>query len=115
MTKDEPVNSLQRRGPLLANAASNMVGYISGRPPAIYSSKERTETVDNYLHSVYTDGNGIMSGRNCGYRRIALQKTTINAIQVLSSPQLDRLQCVLDHIAYDREYYTPERSFSMRR
>ena len=31
------------------------------------------------------------------------------SIQVLDSHQLDRLQRVLDHIAYDKEYYMPER------
>ena len=107
MTKDELVNSLQKRDPLLANAVSNMVDYISDRFPAAYPSKEQTEAVNNYLHSVYADGDGTMSERNCEHRRIASQKITINAIQVLDSPQLDRLQRVLDHIAYDKEYYMP--------
>ena len=106
MTKDELVNSLQKRDPLLANAVSNMVDYISDRFPAAYPSKEQTESVNAYLHSVFADGE---------HRRIASQKITINAIQVLDSPQLDRLQCVLDHIAYDKEYYMPERGFGMRR
>lgn len=111
MTKDELVNSLQKRDPLLANAVSNMVDYISDRFPAAYPSKEQTEAVNTYLHSVYADGDGAMSERNCEHRRIASQKITINAIQVLDSPQLDRLQRVLDHIAYDKEYYMPERGF----
>ena len=115
MTKDELVNSLQKRDPLLANAVSNMVDYISDRVPAAYPSKEQTEAVNTYLHSVYADGDGTMSERNCEHRRIASQKITINAIQVLDSPQLDRLQHVLDHIAYDKEYYMPERGFGMRR
>lgn len=99
----------------LANAVSNMVDYISDRFPAAYPSKEQTEAVYNYLHSVYADGDGTMSERNCEHRRIASQKITINAIQVLDCPQLDRLQRVLDHIAYDKEYYMPERGFGMRR
>ena len=45
MTKDELVNSLQKRDPLLANAVSNMVDYISDRFPAAYPSKEQTEAV----------------------------------------------------------------------
>ena len=110
MTKDELVNSLQKRDPLLANAVSNMVDYISDRFPAAYPSKEQTESVNAYLHSVFADGDGTMSERNCEHRRIASQKITINAIQVL-----DRLQDVLDHIAYDKEYYMPERGFGMRR
>ena len=115
MTKDELVNSLQKRDLLLANAVSNMVDYISDRFPAAYPSKEQTESVNAYLQSVFADGDGTMSERNCEHRRIASQKITINAIQVLDSPQLDRLQHVLDHIAYDKEYYMPERGFGMRR
>lgn len=88
MTKDELVNSLQKRDPLLANAVSNMVDYISDRFPAAYPSKEQTEAVNTYLHSVYADGDGTMSERNCEHRRIASQKITINAIQVLDSPNL---------------------------
>ena len=97
------------------NEMNNMVDYISDRFPAAYPSKEQTEAVNTYLHSVYADGDGTMSERNCEHRRIASQKITINAIQVLDSPQLDRLQRVLDHIAYDKEYYMPERGFGMRR
>ena len=37
MTKDELVNSLQKRDPLLANAVSNMVDYISDRFLAFFS------------------------------------------------------------------------------
>ena len=58
MTKDELVNSLQKRDPLLANAVSKMVDYISDRFPAAYPSKEQTEAVNTYLHSVYADGDG---------------------------------------------------------
>ncbi len=46
MTKDELVNSLQKRDPLLANAVSNMVDYISDRFPAAYPNKEQTEAED---------------------------------------------------------------------
>ena len=56
MTKDELVNSLQKRDPLLANAVSNMVDYISDRFPAAYPSKEQTESVNasciQYLQTV---------------------------------------------------------------
>ena len=74
MTKDELVNSLQKRDPLLANAVSNMVDYISDRFPAAYPSKEQTESVNAYLHSVFADGDGTMSERNCEHRRIESQK-----------------------------------------
>ena len=115
MTKDELVATLQKREPLLANAVSNMIDYISDRFPAAYPSKEQTEAVNAYLHSVFADGDGTMSERNCEYRRIASQQITVNAIRVLDSTRLDRLQRVLDHIAYDKEYYMPERNFGMRR
>ncbi len=105
MTKDELVNRLLKREPLLANAVSNMVDYISDHYPAAYPSHEQTEAVNAYLHSVFADGDGTMSERNCEHRRIASQIITYNAIRVLDSSQLDRLQRVLDHIAYDREYY----------
>ena len=65
--------------------------------------------------SVYADGDGSMSERNREHRRIASQNITIAAIRVLDSRQLDRLQDVLDHIAYDREYYMPEREHEMHR
>lgn len=107
--------TLQKREPLLANAVSNMIDYISDRFPAAYPSKEQTEAVNTYLHSVFADGDGTMSERNCEHRRIASQQITVNAIRVLDSTKLDRLQHVLDHIAYGKEYYMPERSFGMRR
>ena len=115
MTKDELVNSLQKRDHLLANAVSNMVDYISDRFPAAYPRKEQTAAANTSPHSGYADGDGTTPESNCEHRRIASQKITINAIQVLDSPQLDRLQRVLDHIAYDKEYYMPKRGFGMRR
>lgn len=38
--------------PLLANAVSQMAGYIKERFPATYPSKEQTEAVNAYLDSV---------------------------------------------------------------
>mgnify|MGYP001666924946 CR=1 FL=1 len=75
----------------------------------------QTEAVNDYLRSVYADGDGSMSERNCEHRRIASQKITIAAIPVLDNYQLDKLQNVLDHIAYDKEYYMPERGYGMHR
>lgn len=99
----------------LANAVSHMVEYIQDRYPAEYPIKEQTEAVNDYLRNVHADGDGTMSERNCEHRRIASQNITIAAIRVLDSQQLDRLQNVLDHIAYDREYYMPKRGCSMHR
>ena len=115
MRKEELIKQLQNREPLLANAVSHMVEYIQDRYPAAYPSKAQTEAVNDYLRSVYADGDGSMSERNREHRRIASQNITIAAIRVLDSRQLDRLQGVLDHIAYDREYYMPERGHGMHR
>ena len=115
MRKEELIKQLQECAPLLANAVSHMVEYIQDRCPAAYPSKEQTEAVNDYLRSVYADGDGSMSERNREHRRIASQNITIAAIRVLDSRQLDRLQDVLDHIAYDREYYMPERGHEMHR
>lgn len=115
MRKEELIKQLQNREPLLANAVSHMVEYIQDRYPAAYPSKAQTEAVNDYLRSVYADGDGSMSERNREHRRIASQNITIAAIRVLDSRQLDRLQDVLDHISYDREYYMPERGHGMHR
>lgn len=115
MKKEELIKQLQEREPLLANAVSHMVAYVQDNYPAAYPNKEQTEAVNEYLRSVYADGDGSMSERNCEHRRIASQNITIAAIRVLDNQQLDRLQNVLDHIAYDREYYLPERGCGMHR
>lgn len=115
MRKEELIKQLQKRDPLLANAVSQMVEYVQDRCPAAYPSKTQTEAVNVYLHAVGADGNGMMSETNCEHRRIASQTITINAIRVLDSRQLDRLQNVLDHITYDKEYHLPERNYGMGR
>ena len=115
MKKEELIKQLQERKPLLANAVSHMVEYIQNLYPAAFPSKEQTEAVNDYLRNVHADGDGSMSERNCEHRRIASQNITIAAIRVLDSQQLDRLQNVLDHIAYDKEYYMPERGYGMYR
>lgn len=61
------------------------------------------------------DGDGTMSRENCEHRRIASQRITINAIRLLDWEQQNRLQDVLDHISYDRNYYLPERGWKMGR
>ena len=113
MRKEELIKQLKERAPLLANAVSHMVTYVQDRYPSTFPSKEQTEAVNNYLRSVHADGDGSTSERNCEHRRIASQNITIAAIRVLDSRQLDRLQDVLDHIAYDKEYYMPERGYGM--
>ena len=115
MKKEELIKQLQEHEPLLANAVCHMVEYIRDRYPAAYPNKAQTEAVNDYLRSVYADGDGSMSEQNREHRRIASQKITIAAIRVLDSRQLDRLQDVLDHIAYDREYYMPERGCGIHR
>ena len=115
MRKEELIKQLQECDPLLANAVSHMVTYVQDRYPSTFPSKEQTEAVNNYLRSVHADGDGSISERNCEHRRIASQNFTIAAIRILDSRQLDRLQDVLDHIAYDKEYYVPERGYGMHR
>ena len=113
MKKEELIKLIQKYEPLLANAVSHMVEYIQDNYSAAYPSKVQTEAVNDYLRSVYADGS--ISERNCEHRRIASQKITIAAIPVLDNYQLDKLQNVLDHIAYDKEYYMPERGYGMHR
>lgn len=115
MRKEEPIKQLQARDSLLANTVNHMVEYIQDRYPAAYPSKAQTEAVNVYLHAVGADGDGTMSETNSEHRRIASQTVTINAIRVLDSRQLDRLQNVLDHIAYNKEYYMPEQNYGMGR
>lgn len=100
---------------MLADAVSQMVDYVSDRWAAPYPLKEQTEAVNAYLRSVHADGDGTMNETNIEHRRIATQQITINAIRVLDSGQLDRLQDVLNHIAADREYYMPERGYGWGR
>ena len=82
------------------------------RPPFQARNRPSGEQLPAKCHA---DGDGSTSERNCEHRRIASQNITIAAIRILDSRQLDRLQDVLDHIAYDKEYYMPERGCGMHR
>ncbi len=115
MNKEDLTAIIAQRDPILANAVSRMVDYIQDRWAASYPSKEQTEAVNAYLRSVHADGDGAMNETNIEHRRIATQRITINAIRVLDSEQLDRLQDVLNRIAADREYYMPERGYGLGR
>ena len=114
MRTEELIESISERDPLLAKAISHMVAYVQDRYPSTFPSKEQTMAVNEYLHSVHADGDGSMSETNCEHRRIASQRITIAAIRVLDTEQQNRLQDILDHIAYDKEYYMPERGQGMR-
>lgn len=115
MKKIELMQSITQQDPILANAVSGMVDYIQDKWAAPYPSKEQTDKVNAYLRSVHADGDGAMNETNIEHRRIATQRITINAIRVLDSEQLDRLQDVLNRIAADREYYMPERGYGLGR
>lgn len=115
MKKEEVIPRIAQRNPLLANAVSQMAGYIQDRWAAPYPTKEQTEAVNAYLHSVHADGDGTMNETNIAHRKIASQEITINAIRVLDYDQLNRLQDVLNHIAEDKEYYMPEREYGLGR
>ena len=115
MNVEQLTASIAQRDPLLANAVSQMVGYIQDKWAAPYPTKKLTETVIAHLHSVHADGDGTMNETNIAHRKIASQEITINAIRVLDHEQLDHLQDVLNHIAEDREFYMPEREYGLGR
>lgn len=115
MNVEQLTASIAQRDPLLANAVCQMIGYIRDKWAAPYPTKEQTEAVNAYLHSVHADGDGTMNETDIAHRRIATQKITINAIRVLDHEQLDRLQDVLNHIAEDKEYYMSEREYGLGR
>jgi len=115
MRKDQLVESVRQHNPLLAEAVDGMIDYVTERCPAAYPSRKQTEAVNAYLKSVHADGDGSMSTRNCEHRRIASMKITIHCIPALGHVELDRLQSVLDRIAYDKEYYMPERGCGFHR
>ena len=115
MNKEDLTAIIAQRDPILANAVSRMIDYIQDQWAASYPSKEQTEAVNAYLRSVHADGDGAMNETNIEHRRIATQRITINAIRVLDSEQLDRLQDVLNRIAADREYYMRERGYGLGR
>ena len=115
MRKEDLIPVIAKYDPILANAVSRMVDYIQDRWAAPYPSKEQTEAVNAYLRSAHADGDGAVNETNIEHRRIATQRITINAIRVLDSEQLDRLQDVLNRIAADREYYMPERGYGLGR
>lgn len=108
MKAENLVDIIARHDQLLANAVDKMVCYIQKGEGMPYPTKEQTEAVNAYLHSVNADGDGTMSERNIAHRRIASQRITISSIRVLDNAQLNRLQDVLNHIAANREYYMPK-------
>ena len=101
---------IAHRDPLLANAVSKMAVYVQDRFPAAFPSKEQTEAVNSYLDSICKPKHEPMTEIECEHRRLASHKITIAAICVLDRSEQERLQDVLDHISYDREYYLPERT-----
>ena len=109
MTLQKLTGIIALRDPLLAKAVSQMAGYVKERFPAAYPSKEQTEAVNTYLDGVCPPSHSPMTVSECEHRRIASQRITIAAIRVLDSREQGRLQDVLDHIAYDRDYHMPER------
>ena len=115
MNIEQLAANLAEYDPLMANAVSQMVGYIQDKWAAPYPTKEQTEAVNAYLRSVHANGDGTMNETNIEHRRIATQRITINAICVLDHNQLDRLQDVLNHIAEDKGYYMPEREYGLGR
>ncbi len=115
MERSVLLEMLRRKDPLLADAVMHMTDYVTDRFPSAYPSHEQTEAVNAYLRSVRADGDGTMTKTNCEHRRIASQQITLSAVRLLDTAQLDRLQNVLDHIAYDRDYCLPEHRNGLHR
>lgn len=109
MKVEDLTKIIAQHDPLLANAVSKIAVYVQDRFPAAFPSKEQTEAVNSYLDSICKPEHEPMTETECEHRRLASHKITIAAIRVLDKTELDRLQDVLDHISYDREYYMPER------
>ena len=105
MKKQELINIIAQREPLLANAVSHMVDYVAEKFPPTFPS----------LDDVMGYGTSAMTDTTKEHRRLASQKITIAAIRVLDKAHLDRLQDVLDHIAYDRDYYMPDKAIGYGR
>ena len=53
MEKGTLVTMLQKQNPVFAEAVSRMIDYIQDKWAAPYPSKEQTEAVNAYLHSVH--------------------------------------------------------------
>lgn len=111
MRVEDLTQIIAQRDPLLANAVSKMPMYVQDRFPAAFPSKEQTEAVNSYLDSVCKPEHEPMTETECEHRRLASHKITIAAIRVLDRSEQERLQDVLDHISYDREYHMPERHY----
>ncbi len=102
MKTEELIERISKHDPLLAKAVDKMVAYIQDLTPSPLPSKEQTMAVNEYLHSIHAERNGKMSETDCELRRIASQRITIAAIPLLDNAQLNRLQDILDYIAYDK-------------
>lgn len=109
MKIQELTEIIAKQDPIRANAVSKMAEYITEHFPPTYPSKEQTQAVNEYLDRACPPSNFPMIEKECEHRRIAAQRLVIDSIQVLSHDQLNKLSNVLDHIAYDRDYYMPER------
>ena len=115
MEKQELINIIAQREPLLANAVSHMVDYVAEKFPPAFPSREQTDAVNTYLDDVMGYDTSAMTDMTKEHRRLASQKITIAAIRVLDKVHLDRLQDVLDHIAYDRDYCMPDKTIGYGR
>ena len=91
-------------------------GYVCSRPLSLHLSKQGTDR----------GGEQLPTKCPCRWRRKYIRTELWTPpyrftehyhcrLRILDSRQLDRLQDVLDHIAYDKEYYVPERGYGMHR
>ncbi|HCN53861.1 MAG TPA: hypothetical protein DIS88_08760 [Prevotella sp.] len=100
---------IAQQDPIRANAVGKMAEYITQRFRPAFPSKEQAQAVNAYLDRICPPSNYPITETECEHRRIAAQQLVIDSIQVLNHDELDKLSDVLDHIAYDRDYYMPER------
>ena len=108
MRKKELIKQLQNREPLLANAVSHMVEYIYSRPLPCGISKQSTDQSCERLSAE----------RLCRWGRQHVREEPRTSTYRFAEHHYCRHPCiqdVLDHIAYDREYYMPERGHEMHR
>jgi hypothetical protein len=110
MKKENSTQIIEERKRLLTNAINMMAEYVRDPFPNAYPSKEQTEAVNAYLDSLFTSKHDPMMPYESERRRISSMNIIIAAIYSCSGSELARMQEVLEQIAYNRDYYMPEKA-----
>ena len=114
MKKELLLSIIADRDPIESAAVGAMIDFVTDNWSGTFPTKEQTTAVNAYLRQIPTCEHSDTE-TNCEHRRIASQRLTIDAINVLDKAQLDRMQNVLDKIAYDEDYYMAERNRGLGR